>query len=563
MDETIGVKGGRNDRKRMLKISKLQKEKLIEKQKEKELKDLEKKVKKQQIYTLIKTLPIAIGGGTFKILYDIGTGKKDIDKQVEYSKWRIKEYDADMSTKSRQEVQEEKRNKKEKKIIVEKADGTKVIVLVPDSNNKKIDNYPISNIVSIDKKEEKVEKKTTTKKEDKENNESKKKEINRPVEEVIQNSIDIPKTEILEDKIEILDNSFDNLTSDQKEKLDKLRARKIIDEYEKQLKSIRFDLRQLVYDYNVLVDEGEKSLTSKELNSILDRLNEVIRKVEELKNKIQIENLDKYDDNYIYTLIENYLLEFKDKKIIKEIKDSPLYVLISEKIDELDTKKDKLKKDVEDKKELLEEKEEDFKKIREKYYNIDKINKELVEFQKEQELLLQEIKTKIDNAVSVSERVQVEMEAMSLQSRRLLRRLTMAMLFPGSRAAKGLALSTTAYIHFARRLMNPRTITKKYKVVSVYDYANDIEYSINSINDAIGMLGKTNSQLDKLISQVKEEFKDYIGVFKECDELLSNLEKVKSDISEKEYEMKRIKKAQQRELERNNAKVLTRGEYRM
>ena len=71
MDETIGAKGGYNDRRRTLIITNKQKEKLKEKQQEKELKELEEKVKKQQIYTLIKSLPIAIGGGTFKILYDI------------------------------------------------------------------------------------------------------------------------------------------------------------------------------------------------------------------------------------------------------------------------------------------------------------------------------------------------------------------------------------------------------------------------------------------------------------------------------------------------------------
>ena len=136
MDETIGAKGGYNDRRRMLKISKLQKEKLEKRQEEKEIKELEKKVKKQQLYTLIKTLPIAIGGGTFKILYDVGTGKKDIDKQYEYSKWRIKEYDATMSTKSRQEEAYEKRMK-QRKVVVVQPDGRKVVVLVPIKEDNK------------------------------------------------------------------------------------------------------------------------------------------------------------------------------------------------------------------------------------------------------------------------------------------------------------------------------------------------------------------------------------------------------------------------------------------
>ena len=66
-----------------------------------------------------------------------------------------------------------------------------------------------------------------------------------------------------------------------------------------------------------------------------------------------------------------------------------------------------------------------------------------------------------------------------------------------------------------------------------------------------------------MISKIKEEFKDYIGVIKECDELLSNLEKTRSNLHEKEYELEKIKSKQEKELERNNAKVLTRGTYSM
>ena len=77
MDETIGVKGGHNDYKRMFTITKKQKEKLKKYQEEKELKELEKEVKRKQIYTLIKTLPIVITGATFKEL----TTKKETKKE--------------------------------------------------------------------------------------------------------------------------------------------------------------------------------------------------------------------------------------------------------------------------------------------------------------------------------------------------------------------------------------------------------------------------------------------------------------------------------------------------
>ncbi len=66
MNETIGAKGGHNDRKRVLRIQNKKKMKL----EQEELIELEKKVKKQQKYTLVKTIPIIFFGGAVKLLLD-------------------------------------------------------------------------------------------------------------------------------------------------------------------------------------------------------------------------------------------------------------------------------------------------------------------------------------------------------------------------------------------------------------------------------------------------------------------------------------------------------------
>ena len=72
---------------------------------------------------------------------------------------------------------------------------------------------------------------------------------------------------------------------------------------------------------------------------------------------------------------------------------------------------------------------------------------------------------------------------------------------------------------------------------------------------------KTGKQVDRLIDDIHDKFKDYIGVVKECDYLLYDLNKIKDSIKEKEYEMERIKKEQENVLKENNAKVLKIGEY--
>lgn len=580
MNETIGVKGGHNDYRRSLKIKEMQKKKILDEAEENEIKDLEKIVKKQQRYVLIKTLPIVIVGQTFKTLYDTATDKREKDIEEANSKWKIKEYGLDHTTESLQEKKAREAASKRRK------DGTREVVIVDEVGRKIKVTIPeekkasILDEVNIFKSPIKKEDEKKENKQPKENIEEKKKEEVKEVEEKVvskdsQSYVEEPKKKkgIGTDSNDI---SYDiplvsvpseidetSLTKSEKETLDKLKARKIVDEYEKQLKDIRYDLRKLIFEYNVLVDEADRAIVSEEMDVVLERLSDVISKVDELKRKIAIEDLDKYDDNYIYTLVEGYLEEFKDKRLVAEIKDSPLYVLISEKLDELDKKKDGLSKEVDLKKEALEEREEKFDILKEKYINIDRINKELLAFQNEQDLLLREIREKVRNATSVEEKVEVQVQAMNRQSKRLFRLLALSMLFPGARSAKSMASSAAAYLYFMNNILKPKTTTRKYKVITVKDYSKEIEKSLSAIDDATDLLGKTGNQIDKMISQINRDFADYFGVIKEADELMYNLKKIREEVREKEYEMEKIKEEQRIMLEKNNAKVKKMGTFEM
>lgn len=512
MDETIGVKGGHNDRRRTIVITKRNKKKLEEYEEERYIRDLEKKVKRQQKISLIKTLPIAIAGKTFVTLYDVQNGPR-VDKEEEYSKLGVEEYDGDFTTKPIGGFNTPDRRDdipRERRVIIDKTTGKKVVVYVPIKENKR---NLLEDILFPEVKED-----TTT------------------LEEGV---VSKKSNKVLED----------------------LKARKIIDEYERQLKDIRYELRMLVSEYNVLSDEADKAVLKKDAEELLEKLSVVIDRIEVLKQKIKIDDLDKYDDNYIYTLVEGYLSEFKDNNVISEIKDSPLYVMISRKLDELDTKKDDLDRRVSKKKDELAIREERFEELKKRYYNIDRINNELLEFQNSQDMLLKELREKVANAMTVTDKVKIEFEFMNRQSRGLRNILMFGLLFPGPGVAKGMAAGTAAYLHFMNNIMRPRTVTKNYKVVTVTDYSSEIKSSMAAIDDASRLLNKTCNQIDKMIEQIETEFKDYLEVVPECKETLKDLVKIQSQLREKEYEMEKTKEQQKKVLENNNAKVLKRGEY--
>lgn len=498
MNETIGVKGGRNDRRRFLIIRESRKKK-----KNDEIKDLEKRVKKQQKFTLIKTIPFVIAGGSIKTFFDFITSrdKNELSYQDE--------------------------------VTVD--GGRKVRVRV------------ISPILKKGKKNKKEEKES-------------------PYKEVKQIQIPVKEESLKTDEVREKKSSEieeEELSDQAKNTFQKLRAHKIVDSYEEKLKEIRYELRTLVSDYRVLAKEKEEVVFSEEAAVLLDKLSILISRIEVLKSKIQIQNLEQYDDNYIYTLIEDYLLEFDHGNAISELKDSPLYIMIAEKISELDTEKLRFYNDLSDKKKLLEEKEIHFEELKEQYYSIEKVNQQLLYFQNEQDYLLRDVQKKIDEAETVSEKTKVQVEALNLQSEKLLQLLAFQMFFPGPKGVKRFVSTTAAYLYFANQLLKPKKTTKKYRVIQVKDYTNDIENNMSLLDDATSLLEKTDYQVNQLITEIYESYRDYIDVLPECNHLLARLEQVKDDIAEKKYEMKRIKEEQIRLMDKNDEKVKRRGEYPM
>ena len=77
--------------------------------------------------------------------------------------------------------------------------------------------------------------------------------------------------------------------------------------------------------------------------------------------------------------------KFDNKKTIKGIKESELYILLSSKIEELNGKKNKLTKKLSDKKQNINLNEEKITQIRKKQEKFSDLEKKLIDFEKKQE----------------------------------------------------------------------------------------------------------------------------------------------------------------------------------
>lgn len=567
MNETIGVKGGKNDRRRTLRITKQAQEKLAAYQKiqhEEELKKLEKKVNFLQMTTLLKTLPIVIIGQVYQTLTENNEQKrqlalKEVIKQLErensFSEKEKQEIITALTNYDLFSLSDELLGKlgisREAYKRVSEIDLTDFTGGKAQPLDETFTEKPIQQIVSEETKQAII---TVVELQEEEKSLTSDKSIaTEPVIEDLTSTTDEEKmvAGTDEEKIAAGITALDTFN----EQLDKLKNHKIVDEYEHKLKDVRKELRQLIFEYNLIYDESDSLYNSEEAAELLDRLNAFIKKIEELKNALAIPDVDKYDDNYLYTLIQDYMEEFNNQNFVSEIKDSNLYIMISNKLIELDTKRDKLQEKIEERKEVLEIDEKRLEELKENYYDSEKINKDLLNFQATQDQVLDEINKKLAEATTIKERVEVQSRGMARQSRRLMTMLAASMLLPGARSARNIATLTATYLYFMRNVMNPQTVSRRYKVVNTVDYHQDIEKSLSQLDDVNALLKKTSQQLDRTIKEVEKDFAEYINVIPECKELLQNLEKVKDELKEKEYELARIKEEQEKSLEKNNAKV--------
>ena len=552
MNEAIGAKAGKRDRKRRIIITANQKKKIKEnyqRKKQERIKKLEKDVKNLELASFLVAVPIAVAGNTVETLLNLRDEKED--ERLEAKGLQIEER---QKAKGLQKDELHKANKLE-------LEETAVYIEDYQSNDRKftdhgypktidgkeIVGYPSKKTIEIKRKEypkiveAKVSLEENNKRIERKETLEQKKEIE--IKGQQQTEIKAPTTQI------------ENL--EQNKIFQKVADKKIVAGYEEKLKEVRGELKKLIYEYNVLAQAAEDLTDSKEAEEVLQQLSIIIKKIEELKEKIKIENPELENDTYLTEIVDQYIEEFNNKNTVTTVKDSELYIMIADKLEEVTEKTETLTNKVEDTKDKLELDEEAFANLKESYYNFENFNNQLIIFQNEQDYLLKDLEKKVSESTTVTEQVEYRVQLLNRQNKRLLQMIALPMLIPGNRSAKAIATATASYLYFMRNLLTPRLREQRYRVISVIDYSREIENNISRIEDATHTLGKTSNKLEEMIKKIEVDFKDYLDQIPECRELLNNLNKLLGDLKEKEEELEKTKQEQEKLLETNNQKVKT------
>lgn len=559
MNEAIGVKGGKRDRKRRIIITANQKKKLKEnykRKKQERIKKLEKEVKNLQLASFLVAVPISVAGTTVETLLNLREEQKD--ERLQAKGLQIEERAQAKALQTEELHQANKLELGESAIYIEdyqSNDRKFTDYGYPKTiDGKEVVSYPDKKIITIEKKEypKVVEAKVSLE----ENN--KNITLKETLEQPNKQQEERKKVEVKEQKQTIIPIPASKIETLEENKIfQKITDKKIVAEYEEKLKDVKIELKKLIYEYNVLQQASEDLTDSKEAEEILYQLSIIIKKIEELKSKMKIDIKDLETDAYLTDIVDQYMDEFKNKNIVSEIKDSDLYIMIAKKLEEVTEKTGTLTNKVEDTKDKLELDESQFDKLKESYYNFENFNNQLIAFQSEQDFLLKDLEKKVSESTSITEQVQYRVQLMNRQNRRLLQMIALPMLIPGNRSARAIASATAAYLYFMRNLLNPRLREQRYRIISVIDYSSEIEKNISKIEDAAISISKTSNKLEEMIRKIEVDFKDYINAIPECRELLSNLNKLLSDLKEKEEELQKTKQEQEKLLETNNQKVKT------
>lgn len=499
MNETIGGKAGKNDRRRTRIITKSKEEKLKKFKEQEDLKKLEKEVKKQQLKTVLAVTPIIVTGTVLKTL----SGKNHIE-----SKSPI------MFNTSSEE------NYRNISFITTDSHNNIIEVVIKNSNEKVKPVYQnIEKLIENKKKKKEVE-----------------------VLEITQDEIPLQKAYLPDD-------------------LEKIKNKEIINQYEERLKETRRELKELVFEYQVISDNINSIYNAEQLQEVLNKLNELIKKLEELQSKILLKGTASYDYSYIEDLAREYISSFNKEELVEEIKDSPLYILISAKIKELEIEKELLNLRLMDKKEDLKIDEGVLNNLKDDYNNFETFNQSLLKFQEEQESIINELREKIANSVTVQEKVQTQVRYLNVRARHVMNLFLIQSLIPGPRSARQMAALTAGYLYFARNTLRPRRITRRYRTYEVTDYTNDIENSIKEIDKSIYLLNRSEKELLNMMNEIETTYKEYLQE-KEIKELLSNLENIYSSLKEKSEDLLKLKEEQEKNLQesKENNKLVKRYE---
>lgn len=332
---------------------------------------------------------------------------------------------------------------------------------------------------------------------------------------------------------------------DIEKKIENLKTKRMIEEYEDALKELRRKLRLSYYEEEIL--EEAKYLENKPSKENLDKINKLIDKLEEYKHVIKTESIENTD--YIETLIS-------EENVIKENNDNSIFSEIKLKVEKLNNIEKNISNKNNQKKILKDIDEEKIDILKEEKENLKNYNNELLKFQNDQDKILTKVQKEIQKDINNSTKERIQLNGINISSNLTMHKIRRQMRVPGIRSGRKIHSFVFVYLYYFTMLSTTRPIKKKYKNIKNDLFNKRIESDINEINNILEDIKKANIKLVKNIEDFKNKYEKYKDSL-EYKKVLMNFEEMKKSLEEKEYEIRKLREEQEKKQQESldNQKV--------
>lgn len=354
---------------------------------------------------------------------------------------------------------------------------------------------------------------------------------------------------------------------EKEERKDELLEYQVIRELERLLKNCNYELKQLYIEESILSKEVDKSSTEKDLDYILNEIDNLLLYLKKIRN--QLEPIQKsYDLDQIYQLhnkeltqlIEEYKQQVKSQKQIEgtlsDIKRKEEYTSLIKRIIQFERMQDELRQRVEEKKQQMALREEDFQKAKEEFLKIDEAKTYINSYIKDSERKIHFIEERINEAVDITTKTEIKLHYSLEAIVKTMILLRMIRKNPMQKANGLAAIQTLMALDLIKNLLTPEQRQINITTYHLTDYRDFILNSLNDVSEIQRLITNGLYQIKDLRSYIEKQFGEYKNEIREYNDLLSSMDRMEIELTEREYNINHIQSEMQNQLETNNYKVL-------
>lgn len=338
--------------------------------------------------------------------------------------------------------------------------------------------------------------------------------------------------------------------------------KQIIEILEKQIDDDKYELKKIdseIYSIKKLMEsidnEDEIEEIEKRIEILVERINDIKRKIESLRKTFDINFPVDEPDNYLIYLVEEYQDKGKlEQELSEKLKQNQEFKELIDEIIEIERSNDDLKQQIQVKKEKYLIDDEQVKKITDDMVSIDDIKNKITQMLETQTKLLDEIKQKVNETVHINERISIISKTVNHS---LLDLFLLMAIFKHNLSIKNnvlAAISTKIALDMIIKMTTPIEEKIIIKENDLVDYQTLINNCLDDTNNLENIINSNLNDIESIRYIFEHNYKEcsYLDSYQEALLKLSDLE---NEMKNRKKDIINIKYETQFQLEKNEEKV--------